>query len=240
MQDPNGRRVRPTGVDMRVLVIEDDRKAADLLAAGLKEEGLVVDIASTGEAGDEMASVNTYGVIVLDWLLPDKDGVAVCRELRRRGVSTPILMLTARDALEDRVAGLDAGADDYLIKPYGLSELMARIRALLRRSDLSRPVVLRVGDLELDTVSQHVARGGEAIDLTAKEYAILEVLMRHAGAVVSRSAVTEHVWVSELDMSTNLLEVHLSRLRRKIDRGRRAPLIHTIRGRGYMILADQA
>ena len=240
MQDPNGRRVRPTGVDMRVLVIEDDRKAADLLAAGLKVEGLVVDIASTGEAGDEMASVNTYGVIVLDWLLPDKDGVAVCRDLRRRGVSTPILMLTARDALEDRVTGLDAGADDYLIKPYGLSELMARIRALLRRSDLSRPVVLRVGDLELDTVSQHVARGGEAIDLTAKEYAILEVLMRHAGAVVSRSAVTEHVWVSELDMSTNLLEVHLSRLRRKIDRGRRAPLIHTIRGRGYMILADQA
>jgi len=144
-------------------------------------------------------------------------------------------MLTARDALEDRVTGLDAGADDYLIKPYGLSELMARIRALLRRSDLSRPVVLRVGDLELDTVSQHVARGGEAIDLTAKEYAILEVLMRHAGSVVPRSAVTEHVWVSEVDMSPNLLEVHLSRLRRKIDRGGRAPLIHTVRGRGYMI-----
>ena len=134
--------------------------------------------------------------------------------------------------------GLDAGADDYLMKPYGFSELMARIRALLRRSELSRPVVLRVADLELDTVSQRVARGGEPIDLTAKEYAILEVLMRHAGAVVPRNAVTEHVWVSELDMSPNLLEVHLSRLRRKLDHGRRPPLIHTIRGRGYMIGTD--
>jgi DNA-binding response OmpR family regulator len=223
---------------MRILVIEDDRKAADLLATGLHEEGLIVDVASTGDAGDEMASVNTYAVIVLDWLLPDRDGLDVCRVLRRRGVSTPILMLTARDALEDRVMGLDAGADDYLMKPYGFSELMARIRALLRRSELSRPVVLRVADLELDTVSQRVARGGEPIDLTAKEYAILEVLMRHAGAVVPRNAVTEHVWVSELDMSPNLLEVHLSRLRRKLDHGRRPPLIHTIRGRGYMIGTD--
>jgi len=225
---------------MRILVIEDDRKAAELLATGLKEEGLVVDVAGTAEAGDEMASVNTYAVIVLDWLLPDREGVAVCRDLRRRGVSTPILMLTARDALEDRVTGLDAGADDYLIKPYGFSELMARIRALLRRSDLSRPVVLRVADLELDTVSQIVARGGEPIDLTAKEYAILEILMRHAGAVVARSAVTEHVWVSELDMSPNLLEVHLSRLRRKIDHGRRSSLIQTIRGRGYLIGDEEA
>ena len=223
---------------MRILVIEDDRKAADLLATGLREEGLVVDVASTGEAGDELASVNTYAVIVLDRLLPDRDGLDVCRVLRRRGVSTPILMLTARDALEDRVTGLDAGADDYLMKPYGFSELMARIRALLRRSEMSRPVVLRVADLELDTVSQRVSRGGESVDLTAKEYAILEVLMRHAGAVVSRSAVTEHVWVSELDMSPNLLEVHLSRLRRKIDHGPRPPLIHTIRGRGYMIGLD--
>jgi DNA-binding response OmpR family regulator len=227
-------------VDMRILVIEDDRKAAELLATGLKEEGLVVDVAGTAEAGDEMASVNTYAVIVLDWLLPDREGVAVCRDLRRRGVSTPILMLTARDALEDRVTGLDAGADDYLIKPYGFSELMARIRALLRRSDLSRPVVLRVADLELDTVSQIVARGGAPIDLTAKEYAILEVLMRHAGAVVPRSAVTEHVWVSEPDMSPNLLEVHLSRLRRKIDHGRRSSLIQTIRGRGYLIGDEEA
>ena len=224
--------------DMRILVIEDDRKAAELLATGLQEEGLVVDVASTGEAGDEMASVNTYAVIVLDWLLPDKAGVDVCRDLRRRGISTPILMLTARDALEDRVTGLDAGADDYLMKPYGFAELMARIRALLRRSELSRPVVLRVADLELDTVSQHVARGGKPIDLTAKEYAILEVLMRRAGAVVPRSEVTDHVWVSELDMSPNLLEVHLSRLRRKIDHGRRSPLIHTIRGRGYMVGPD--
>lgn len=220
---------------MRILVIEDDTKAARLLVKGLQEEGFVVDVAHTGETGDEMASVNTYAVILLDWLLPDKDGIAVCRDLRVRGISTPILMLTARDRLEDRVSGLDAGADDYLTKPFGFTELMARIRAVLRRSDLARPVVLRVGDLELDTVTQRVARGGMLVDLTAKEYAILEVLMRHAGAVVPRRTVTEHVWASELDMSPNLLEVHLGRLRRKVDGRGRSPLIRTIRGRGYVI-----
>ena len=216
-------------------MIEDDRKAAELLATGLRDEGFLVDLASTGEVGDEPSVVNTYGLIVLDRILPDRDGVAVCRDLRRRGVSTPILMLTARAALEDRVTGLDAGADDYLVKPYGFSELMARIRALLRRSDLRRPVVLRVADLELDPVSQRVARCGEPIDLTAKEYAILQMLMRHAGEVVLRSAITNHVWRSELETGPNLLEAHLSRLRRKIDQGRKSPLLHTIRGRGYMV-----
>jgi two-component system copper resistance phosphate regulon response regulator CusR len=144
-------------------------------------------------------------------------------------------MLTGRDALEDRVTGLDAGADDYLIKPYAFSELMARIRALLRRSEMTRPVVLQVADLELDTVNRQVARGGQPIDLTATEYAILEVLMRQAGAIVARSAIIEHVWTSELDVSPNLLEVYLSRLRSKIDHERKSPLIQTIRGRGYMI-----
>lgn len=182
-----------------------------------------------------MASVNIYALILLDWLLPDRDGITVCRDLRARGISTPILMLTARDGLEDRVSGLDAGADDYLTKPFGFTELMARIRALLRRSDLARPVVLRVADLELDTVTQRVARGGVLVDLTAKEHAILEVLMRHAGAVVPRSRVTEHVWASELDMSPNLLEVHMGRLRKKVDGRAPAPLIRTIRGRGYVI-----
>jgi DNA-binding response OmpR family regulator len=220
---------------VRILVIEDDRKAARLLARGLQEEGMIVDVAHTGEAGDEMASVNSYSVILLDWRLPDRDGIAVCRDLRRRGISTPILMLTARTELEDRVTGLDSGADDYLTKPFGLAEVMARMRALLRRSELTRPLVVRVADLELDTVSQRVTRGGVSIDLTAKEYAILEMLIRHAGAVVPRSAVTEQVWVAEPDMSPNLLEVHIGRLRRKIDREGSSPLIHTIRGRGYMI-----
>ncbi len=224
---------------MRILVIEDDRKAADLLAKGLREERFVVDVAYAGESGDEMASVTDYDVIVLDWLLPDKDGIAVCRALRARGISTPILMLTARDALEDRVTGLNTGADDYLTKPFAFSELLARIHALLRRSDLTRPTVLQVGDLTLDPLRHHVTRGGDVVDLTPKEYAILEVLMRHAGAVVSRSRLAEGVWETEFEALTNLLDVHVGHLRKKIDGVSASPLIQTIRGRGYLIRASE-
>lgn len=220
---------------MRILVIEDDRKAARLLAEGLQEERFVVDVAHSGEAGDEMASVNDYDVIVLDWVLPDRDGIIVCRDLRERGISTPILMLTARDSLEDRVTGLNTGADDYLTKPFGFSELLARIHALLRRSDSTRPVVLRVADLTLDPLSHRVMRGGVAISLTPKEYVILEVLMRHPGEVVSRAALAERVWDVEPETLSNLLDVHVSHLRRKIDAERRPPLLHTVRGGGYMI-----
>jgi DNA-binding response OmpR family regulator len=218
---------------VRLLIVEDDKKAAALLAKGLREERFAVDLAYSGEAGDEMASVNEYDAIILDWLLPDRDGVAVCRDLRARGVATPILMLTARDALEDRVTGLNTGADDYLTKPFGFAELLARVHALLRRSDITRPVVLQIADLTLDPLRYAVARGGVPISLTPKEYGVLEVLMRHAGQVVTRSRLAEAVWETELDALTNLVDVHVSHLRRKVDVEGKPALIHTVRGRGY-------
>src|SRR5437667_1419979 len=170
---------------MRALIIEDDQRAARLLAKGLREAVFSVDIAHSGDVGDEMASVTNYDVIVLDRLLPDKDGLVVCRGLRERGVVTPILMLSARGSLEDRVTGLNSGADDYLTKPFGFSELLARIRALLRRSNVTRPIVLGVADLAVDTASHSVTRGGAVINLTPTESAILEVLMHYAGAIVT-------------------------------------------------------
>jgi DNA-binding response OmpR family regulator len=224
---------------VRILLVEDDRKAARLLARGLEEERFVVDVASSGAAGDEMAGVNAYDVIVLDWLLPDKEGIDVCRDLRARGVATPILMLTARDSLEDRVIGLNTGADDYLVKPFGFAELLARIQALLRRSDLTRPVVLKVADLTLDPSSHRVERGGLSINLTPKEYAILEILMRRPGQVVTRASLSERVWETEHDGFTNLVDVHVSHLRRKIDTAGARPLIHTVRGRGYLLVVGE-
>jgi len=220
---------------MRILLIEDDQEAARLLARGLREEGWIVDISLSGESGDEMASVNTYDAIVLDWMLPDRDGVTVCQSLRESGLQAPILLLTARDAIEDRVLGLNAGADDYLTKPFAFAELLARLHALLRRSELTRPVLLTVGDLTLDPLSHQVMRGGIPISLTPKEYAILETLMRHAGEVVSRVYLSEHVWEDEHDALTNLVDVHVSHLRRKVDQGPVTPLIHTVRGRGYRL-----
>jgi DNA-binding response OmpR family regulator len=220
---------------MRALIVEDDRKAAQLLAKGLREERFVVDLAHSAEAGDELASVNDYDVIVLDWLLPDGDGIELCRGLRTRYISTPILMLTARDSLEDRVTGLNSGADDYLVKPFGFSELLARIHALLRRSELTRPMVLSVADLALDPLSHRVTRGGVAIDLTPKEYAILETLIRSAGQAVSRARLAQRVWETERDSVDNLVDVHMSHLRRKIDTPGAHPLIHTIRGRGFLL-----
>ena len=224
---------------MRLLLIEDDRKAARLLARGLQEEGWVVDVAATGEAGDELASVNEYDVVVLDWLLPDREGIQVCRDLRTRGLATPIVMLTARDAVDDRVTGLNSGADDYLTKPFAFAELLARIHAVLRRSALTRPVVLQVADLTLDPASHRVTRGGVPISLTPKEYAILEVLLRRAGQVVTRAQLAEGAWEVEPDALTNLVDVHVSHLRRKIDHDRMPALIHTVRGQGYRVgLAD--
>ena len=220
---------------MRILLIEDDQEAALLLAKGLREEGWVVDIAHSGEAGDEMASVNTYDAIVLDWMLPDRDGVAVCRGLRQSGLQAPILILTARDAVEDRVLGLNAGADDYLTKPFAFAELLARLHAILRRSELTRPVLLTVEDLTLDPLSHQVMRAGRPISLTPREYAILETLMRHVGEVVSRSHLGEHVWEDERDSLMNLVDVYVSHLRRKVDQGSLMPLIHTVRGRGYRL-----
>jgi DNA-binding response OmpR family regulator len=220
---------------VRILIIEDDKKAARLLAKGLQEERFVVDVAHSGEAGEEAASVNTYDAIILDWLLPDKPGISVCRDLRAKKISTLILMLTARDALEDRVTGLNAGADDYLTKPFGFAELLARLRAVLRRSDITRPVMLHAADLTVDPLTYRVTRGGMRLDLTRKEYAILEVLMRHAGQVVTRNELTEGVWEADLDTLPHLLDVHVGHLRRKLKEAGASPLIHTVRGRGYLL-----
>src|SRR5215468_39650 len=194
---------------MRLLLIEDDRKAARLLTKGFQEEGFVVDVAATGEAGEEQATVNEYDVIVLDWLLPGKDGLAVCQSLRARDLSTPILMLTARGSLADRVTGLTTGADDYLTKPFAFAELLARIQALLRRARTAQPAVLRVADLTLDPATRQVTRGGAPITLTAKEHAILEVLMRRSGEVVSRTRLTEGAWGEASDVLDNALDVHV-------------------------------
>jgi DNA-binding response OmpR family regulator len=223
---------------MRLLLVEDDRKAARVLRRGLEEEGFAVDVAHTGDEADEQAAVNDYDVIVLDWMLPGKPGIDVCRDLRARGVTTPILMLTAKDALTDRVRGLNTGADDYLTKPFAFAELLARIRAVLRRAETARPPVLRVGDLALDPVSHRVTRGARRIGLTNREYALLEFLMRHAGEVVTRTALGEHVWAEEHDTLTNLVDVHVSHLRRKIDEAGAPPLVHTVRGRGYRLAED--
>ena len=220
---------------MRILVVEDDKKAAGLLKRGFREEGFVVDVAHTAAAGDEFTGVNDYDLIVLDWRLPDREGIVLCRELRGRKVTTPIIMLTARDGLEDRVTGLNTGADDYLTKPFAFEELLARIHALLRRSDLARPVVLTAADLSLDPLSHRVTRAGAAVVLTPKEYAILEFLMRHADQVVTRARLASAVWQDETDASGNLVDVHISRVRRKIDRDGDVPLIHTVRGRGYRL-----
>lgn len=220
---------------MRILLIEDDRKAARILAKGLDEEGFVVDVAGSGEQGEDLAWVNDYDLIILDWLLPGIPGIEVCRRLRRRRLGTPILMLTARDAVVDRVAGLDAGADDYMTKPFAFAELLARVRAMLRRVEGSRSPVLEVADLRFDPVEHRVSRGGERIELTVKEYAILEYLMRHAGRVVTRAEIGEHVWQEEHDNLTNLVDVHVSHLRRKIDTDREPALIQTVRGRGFRL-----
>jgi DNA-binding response OmpR family regulator len=220
---------------VRLLLVEDDKKAARVLTRGFVEEGFVVDVAHSGDVGEELGGSNRYDVIVLDWLLPRKDGLAVCRDLRGRGVRTPILMLTARDSLPDRVSGLDSGADDYVTKPFAFEELLARIRALLRRSELVRPPVLKVSDLALDPTTQRVTRGSTEITLTPKEYAILETLMRHAGQVVSRTRISQSVWEDDPDELTNLVDVHVSHLRRKIDAGERTPLIHTVRARGFRL-----
>lgn len=224
---------------MRILIIEDDRKAARLLAKGLQEEGFVIDIAHSAEEGDELVYTGDYDLILLDWSLPGKQGVTLCQELRQRNVNTPILMLTARDAMKDRVDGLNTGADDYLTKPFAFEELLARIRALLRRSDLTRPILLAIADLTLNPQTHKVIRNGLAIDLTPKEYAILEILMRNPGEVISRYRLAEQVWHADSLGIDNLIDSHMRNLRKKIDPPDLLPLIQTIRGRGYLIATGE-
>jgi DNA-binding response OmpR family regulator len=220
---------------MRILLIEDDRKASRLLARGLGEEGFVVDAAYSAEEVDEQFFHIDYDLIILDWFLPGKEGLALCEELRQKGARTPILMLTARDALQNRVVGLNAGADDYLTKPFAFEELLARIHALLRRSELTRPVILKIADLILDLQTHQVMRGGQAIQLTQKEYAILEIMMRRTGEVVTRSDLAEQVWTTDHIGLDNLIDAHVSNLRRKVDQPGVLPLIQTVRGRGFRL-----
>jgi DNA-binding response OmpR family regulator len=223
---------------MRLLVVEDDVRLADLLARSLREAGYAVDLARDGEEAVTHVALNAYDGIVLDVALPKRDGFGVSREIRSRGINVPILMLTARDAVRDRVAGLDAGADDYLTKPFDLTELHARVRALLRRMPAISPSQLVIGDLELNVAAQSVTRGGVPVSLTAKEFVMLEYLARNAGRVVGRAELVAHVWDENHDPLTNAVEVYMNRLRKKVDAGRK-PLLHTRRGAGY-VLTDRA
>jgi two-component system, OmpR family, copper resistance phosphate regulon response regulator CusR len=220
---------------MRILLVEDEPGAARMLAKGLREQSYAVDVAADGETAVYQAGVNDYDLIILDVMLPIKDGFEVCRELRAEGLTVPILMLTARDATQDRIAGLDIGADDYLIKPFDFHELLARLRALLRRGPALRPEIVEIADLSVDMRARQVKRGGHQIELTAKEYALLEYLARRAGEVVGRAEIAEHVWEENFDPFSNLIEVYMQRLRRKIDEGYALKLLRTRRGEGYML-----
>lgn len=220
---------------MRVLVVEDSRRLAGIIKRGLLEEAYTVDNAYDGEEAQYMAESTSFDLIVLDIMLPKKDGLAVCRDLRAKNVNTPILMLTAKDSVEDKVTGLDCGADDYLVKPFAFSELLARLRALLRREVLPRVQKLEVGDLSLDPQSREVWRDGSRMDLTAKEYAILEYFMRRPNAVVTRTMLGESVWDYEFDGISNIIDVYVRRIRRKIDREGQDSLIQTVRGAGYRL-----
>jgi two-component system, OmpR family, copper resistance phosphate regulon response regulator CusR len=223
---------------VRILLVEDEPRVAAFVAKGLREQAYAIDVARDGEQALYLAAVNTYDLFILDVMLPLKDGYSVCRELRRAGTRTPILMLTARDALDDRVAGLDCGADDYLTKPFDFKELLARLRALSRRSAEVRPAVIRVADLILNTANHAVSRAGKRVSLTAKEYSFLEFLVLNENRIVNREQIAQHVWDENFDPFSNVIDVYVRRLRTKIDAGFDKPLIHTRRGEGYMLTAE--
>jgi DNA-binding response OmpR family regulator len=226
---------------MRVLVVEDEQKINRTVCQALREEAYAVDSAHDGDQGEELALINEYDLIILDLMLPKKSGIALCRGLRDRGISTPILMLTAKDSLEDRVIGLDSGADDYLVKPFFMDELLARARALLRRETTVKSTRVQLADLVVDTSSHRVTRAGAPIDLTSKEYAMLEYFIRNPDQVLTRTMISEHVWDEEFDSLSNIIDVYIRRLRKKIDEGYQPRLLHTIRGSGYLlgILPDE-
>jgi DNA-binding response OmpR family regulator len=221
---------------MRLLVVEDDTRLADVLRRGLSEEGYAVDVCGNGVEAVLQATVTAYDVIVLDLMLPGKDGTAVCRELRASGVKTPILMLTARDELDDIVKGLEAGADDYLTKPFAFRELRARLQSLIRRAAGAASPQIQAGDLVLDMVTRDVRRAGRRILLTNKEYQVLEYLMHNSGRVLSRSMIEEHVWGYDYDGLSNTVDVHIKRLRRKLDPPGQPSIIETVRGAGYRLV----
>jgi two-component system, OmpR family, copper resistance phosphate regulon response regulator CusR len=220
---------------VKLLVVEDTAKTAAYLSKGLAENGFVVDVASDGDAGLELARSGDYGCLIVDVMLPKRDGWSLVAELRRGGRQTPVILLTARDLVEDRVRGLDLGADDYLVKPFAFSELLARLRSVLRRSASRTPEVLRVGDLEIDFPRHRVVRAGRRIDLTATEFLLLSLLARRAGEPQSRTTIAEQVWDMSFDPGTNVVDVHVRRLRSKVDDPFEHKLIHTVRGVGYVL-----
>ena len=224
---------------MRILLVEDDRRIASFVAKGLREQAYAVDVVGDGDEAAYKLSINDYDAAILDVMIPGRDGFQVCRELRAAGMSLPVIMLTARDTVRDRITGLDSGADDYLTKPFAVTELLARLRALLRRGRVVRPATINIADLVLDTGAQQALRQGRTLALTTKEYALLEYLAREAGRVVSRAEIAEHVWDENFDPLTNLIDVHINRLRRKVDNGFAVKLIHTRRGAGYMLAAPE-
>ena len=225
---------------MRILIVEDELRMASLIRRGLLAEGLAADVAPSGEDALWMAESHDYDAIVLDVMLPDVDGFEVCRRLRNAGVWSPVLMLTARDSVDDRVHGLDSGADDYLVKPFAFAELLARLRALARRGDTDRPNVLQVGDLTLDPAAREVRRGNDEIRLSAKEFSLLETFMRRPGEVLSRLHLLEHAWDFAYENRSNVVDVYIRHLRRKIDEPFGCSSLETVRGAGYRLRADGA
>lgn len=225
---------------MRILLVEDEHKLAGVIKRGLEEHGYAVDVAYDGEDGLHLATLEPYDLVILDVMLPRLDGYAVCRALRAQRHNMPVLMLTARDVVDDRVMGLDSGADDYLIKPFAFRELLARVRALLRRDAFSKDPVLRAADLEVDTVTHEVRRGGRLIELTSKEYMILEYFVRNPNRVLTRTQIAEHVWDYDFVSMSNIVDVYVGYLRRKLNDDQEPRLLHTIRGAGYQLKVPPA
>jgi DNA-binding response OmpR family regulator len=223
---------------MRVLVVEDETKVGSFIKRALEEESYAVDLCEDGAQGLDLALSGSYDVIVIDLMLPNLPGLEILRRIRKEKIHTPVLILTAQSKVDQKVKGLDAGADDYLTKPFAIDELLARVRVLLRRGTAEAPGVLQVDDLILNPATREVTREGQRIELTVKEYALLEYFMRHAGRVLTRPMISEHVWDQDFDTFTNVIDVYVNYLRNKIDRGRSRKLIHTIRGSGYMLKAD--
>ncbi len=220
---------------MRILLVEDERRLSSVVKKGLTEEGFAVDTAFDGEEGQYLAESENYDLIILDIMLPKVDGLTVCKELRAKNIKTPILMLTAKTTVEDKAAGLDSGADDYLAKPFAFLELRSRIHALIRRSKQEPSPMLTIADLVLDPIKHKVTRGGKDIQLTPKEFSVLEILLRHKDEVVSRTMIIEHVWDYNFDSMSNVVDVFIAQLRRKVDKGEKIHLIHTLHGVGYKI-----
>jgi heavy metal response regulator len=223
---------------MRILVVEDEHKVASFIQKGLEEEGYAVDVAPDGDTGLAMSLDRVHDLILLDVHLPGRNGFSVLKELREKQVITPVLLLTVRATIEDKVLGLDSGADDYLTKPFAFQELLARVRALLRRKGEDRSALLQVADLTLDPARREAFRGSEKIELTSKEFALLDYFMRNPGRVLTRTQIAEHVWDYDFDSMTNVIDVYVNYLRKKIDKGREPKLIHTVRGTGYVMKAD--